>query len=92
MDVSIHPSFEGKTMTFYIDGNVCEHYQCLPLLSLQKGRWFSTKQDIQDTGVDVSVVLVDGVGGGGGGGVPTMWWVGPGGTIGRFLPLEVSDK
>ena len=40
------------------------------------------------------MALVDGVGGGGGGGggVPTMWWVGPGGTIGHFLPLEVSDK
>ena len=48
------------------------------------GHWFAWS-------VDGSVVLVDGVGGGSGG-VPTMWWVGPGGTIGRFLPLEVSDK
>ena len=29
------------------------------------------------------MVLVDG------GGVLTMWWVGPGGTLGLFLPLEV---
>ena len=35
---------------------------------------------------------VGGGGGGGGGGVSTTWWVGPGGTIGLFLPLKVSDK
>ena len=67
----------------------------------KKGGGFSTKQGVcRHSGhwfvwsVDGPVALVDGgVGGGGsGGGVPTTWWVGPGGTIGRFLPLEVSDK
>ena len=65
----------------------------------KKGGGFSTKQGVcRHSGhwfvwsVDGPVALVDGGVGGGGGGVPTTWWVGPGGTIGRFLPLEVSDK
>lgn len=62
----------------------------------KKGGGFSTKQGVcRHSGhwfawsVDGSVALVDG---GVGGGVLTIWWVGSGGTIGRFLPLGVSDK
>ena len=36
MDVSIGPSFEGKTMIFYIDGNVCERYQCWAFLNISR--------------------------------------------------------
>ena len=37
------------------------------------------------------MALADG-GVGGGGGVLTIWWVGPGGTNGCFLPLGVPYK
>ena len=75
VDVSIDPSFEGKTMTFFIDGNVCERYQCLQFLSLSKrevGFYQSRCSQWFVWSVDGPVALADG-GVGGGGGVLTIW-------------------